>query len=103
MDILISAFNCSPNRGSECSVGWNWLYQYSVNSKSGDNIYLLTCKDYAIEVNKGIEDYQLKNVTVLTPEIPKFLKTIVKKVRLLYYMLWQKHAYKFVTNLGMHG
>lgn len=44
MNYLISAYSVNPYKGSEDSIGWNWVLQYEKNYKEGDRIILLTKK-----------------------------------------------------------
>ena len=44
MNYLISAYSVNPYKGSEDSIGWNWVLQYEKNYKEGDKIILLTKK-----------------------------------------------------------
>ena len=37
-NILISAFSCLPNRGSEPGIGWNW----ALSAAKTQNVYVLT-------------------------------------------------------------
>ncbi len=55
MKIVLSAYSCHPNRGSEPGVGWNWLSELSKNNE----IY---CLFYAGENQK---DAVLKGVELL--------------------------------------
>ena len=41
MNYLISAYSVNPYKGSEDSIGWNWVLQYEKNYKEGDRIILL--------------------------------------------------------------
>ena len=42
MRILLSAFACDPNEGSEAGVGWAWAYHLA---KAGHEVCVLT-RDY---------------------------------------------------------
>lgn len=124
MNILISAFNCSPYEGSECALGWNWIYQYSIHAKEDDYIYVVANKAYKATMEKAIREYGLDNVTLWFPEesknlkllripgIPRILriKSSLSTSSLLYrrfsYAVWQKYAYrcvkKYVEKQGIH-
>ena len=39
MKILLSAYTCEPNKGSEPEVGWKWATELS---KIGNNVYVIT-------------------------------------------------------------
>lgn len=89
MKILLSAYACEPNRGSEPGVGWNWALELE---KLGNDVYVLTRTN-----NKRIIDdyfFQEKKITNLhfiyydLPEWLLFLKKNGLSVN-LYYLLWQ--------------
>ena len=54
MNYLISAYSVNPYKGSEDSIGWNWVLQYEKNYKKGDRIILLTKKFNEKDTRKGI-------------------------------------------------
>ena len=101
MNILVIAYNCSPSKGSECTVGWNWIYQYSINAKKEDFIYAVIHRSYRDEVEKALEYYNLDNVILWAPEIPNWIEKSLKEMRLSSYDLWLKHAYDFVRKQGI--
>lgn len=41
VNYLISAYSVNPYKGSEDSIGWNWVLQYEKNYKEGDRITFL--------------------------------------------------------------
>ena len=52
--ILLSAYACEPNKGSEPQVGWKWA---TTLSKLGHEVYVITRRN-----NKtNIENYLAKN------------------------------------------
>ena len=100
MNILISAYSCNPYLGSEDAVGWNWIYQYSKNASSTDTIYVITKRFNEVAMRKGIEEFGLNNVELWISEPPRYLDWFREKHSIfhhMYYLLWQKWAYKFVV------
>jgi len=102
MNILISAYDCSPYKGSECAVGWNWIYQYSKNAGADDHIYVVANKFHKSEMQQAISDFGLSNVTLWIPEFPKRLDATAGRLWLLRYGLWQKYAYECARQSGIH-
>ena len=101
MNILLSAYACEPNKGSEPGVGWNWAIELSKYNKvwviTRDNNEK-TIKDY-LSKNK---EYNSKNLHFIYVGLPKYL-TFWKKGRRgmrLFYMMWQYKAYKIAKNLN---
>ncbi len=37
--ILLSAYACEPNKGSEAGIGWNWVLEIA---KRGHNVTVIT-------------------------------------------------------------
>ena len=86
MKILLSAFACAPNRGSEPGVGWNWANALSKNNE----VYVLTRE----ENRKEIEAYRQEHTIPFHVEyfgIPFFEEHIgIPFQKNLYTMVWQK-------------
>ena len=101
MNILISAYACEPNKGSEPGVGWSWAIELS----KYHNVWVLTRDNneptisaYLIEHPKYINS----NLHFIYVGLSKKL-TFWKKGRRgmrLFYMLWQNKALK--TAMVLH-
>lgn len=57
MNYLISAYSVNPYKGSEDSIGWNWVLQYEKNYKEGDRIILLTKKFNEKDTRRGLKEF----------------------------------------------
>ena len=87
--ILLSAYACEPNRGSEPGVGWHWALEIA---KKGHQVWVLTRAN-----NKDIiEDYFSKNIQPINLQfiyydLPKHLLKLKKRILgvNVYYLLWQ--------------
>ena len=93
MKILLSAYACRPNHGSEPAVGWNWTME---TARLGHDVYVLTRKDNRefIETETVSE-----NVHFLYYDLPKiFLKAKKFLGIYFYYTLWQAGAYLMLKN-----
>lgn len=95
MKILLSAYACEPNKGSEQGVGWGWATELA---KTND-VWVLTRDRNQERIEKYLSErpeYQLPGLHFIYVGVSKTL-TFWKKgnrgIR-LYYMLWQKAAYK---------
>ena len=87
MKVLISAYACEPNKGSEPGVGWNWVEQISKFAE----VWVITRKNN----RDNIEDYLTEKsnlschfVYIDLPKWIMFWKRKEKGVH-LYYFLWQ--------------
>ena len=70
MNILLSAYACEPNKGSEPAAGWKWAYELS---KRGHNVFVITRSN-----NKQIIDKYLQGLDK-KPSI-KFIYHFKKKI-----------------------
>jgi glycosyltransferase involved in cell wall biosynthesis len=92
--ILLSAYACEPDRGSEPGVGWNWATELS---RLGHQVTVLTRADNAAAI--GSEPRP--NLTFLYYDLPQWMQLCRKGSagKLLYYVLWQWCAARYVRNL----
>lgn len=95
MKILLSAFACAPNRGSEPGVGWNWAKVLSKNNE----VYVITRE----ENRKEIEAYRQEHTIPFHVEyfgISFFEEhTDIPFQKNLYTMVWQKKVVAFASRL----
>lgn len=100
LKILISAYACGPNWGSEVGMGWNWV----VNLSNYCQLTVITEKGFQKDIEKKIPELNLKYP-------PNFYYIDVgDKGRALfwkqgsfmfysYYKKWQKKAYHLAVNI----
>lgn len=90
--ILISAFSCLPNRGSEPGIGWNW----AIEAAKTQEVYVLTrtkCKD-------KIETELLLNPVSNLHFIYCDSNSKLRKISIyMEYIHWQWVAYLFLKNV----
>lgn len=85
--ILLSAYACEPNRGSESEIAWSWIKLFS---KTKNNVYVITRK----KNSKKIQQFKFTNIFFLYYDLPNFLIFLTKGKRnkgysYLYFLLWQ--------------
>lgn len=105
MNILISAYSVNPYRGSEDSIGWNWVLQHEKNYKEGDRIILLTKKYNEKDTRKGFQQFGIEHVELAITDVPNCLNWFREKHSVfhhMYYILWQKWAYMWVRKSGIN-
>ena len=99
--ILLSAYACEPNKGSEPEVGWQW----AVNIARKHEVWILTKENnrHTIDENRAVasEDIPWDNMNFLYVHLPKWMVFWKKGNRgmRLYYYLWAKKAYKIAKEL----
>jgi glycosyltransferase involved in cell wall biosynthesis len=99
MKLLISAFACAPNRGSEQGVGWNWATEAH---RLGHEVCVLVCPAHRDAIASAVgQDAALKEIRWVFPELaywpvqqgkePKWSRT--------YDLLWQNAALRVARAL----
>lgn len=105
MKILLSAYSINPTNGSEDAVGWNWLLKLSEKFTSPDDeIWVITKKFNEKDTRAGIEKAGLKNVRLVIVDVPPCLNWFREKYSVfhhMYYILWERVAYKWAKNSGI--
>ena len=97
MNILLSSYSVNPYKGSEDAVGWNWTVTLS-HKFPDSKIYLVTKRYNEKDTRKGIKEAGLKNVELIIVDVPDALNWFREKhsaFHHMYYILWQKYAYKW--------
>ncbi|MBF0198340.1 MAG: glycosyltransferase family 4 protein [Planctomycetes bacterium] len=93
MKILLSAYACEPDRGSEPGVGWNWAMELSAK---GHDVWVITRAN-----NKPVIEEKLNKLALTNP--PRFIYCdLPQKLRFwkkapggvnIYYTIWQYIAF----------
>lgn len=100
MNLLVSAYACRPDMGSEPAVGWNWVLEYSKLC----NLVVLTnfTNEPYIKAYLAKHDSELKTVRFVYVK-PKMKVDIWYKewerLERFYYMCWQYTALKIAKKI----
>jgi glycosyltransferase involved in cell wall biosynthesis len=89
--ILISAYACEPEKGSEPGIGWNWVRQIV----RFHEVWVITRANNRAPIEKSLAKEPLPNVHWVYFDLPRwacFWKKGERGVH-LYYYLWQIAAY----------
>lgn len=101
MKILMSAYACEPNKGSEHGVGWHWAtYMAKYN-----DVWVITRKSNREEIEKELSINPIKNLNFIYCDLPYYLRFWKKGNRgvHLYYKIWQKIAYYKVKKIKKYN
>lgn len=101
MKILLSAYACEPNKGSEPGVGWHWAVELT---KLGHDVWVLTRANNQQGIDKEyLTNQQPGNLHFLYYDLPSWVRRWKKGNRWvhLYYLLWQWRAYSVAK--GIHA
>ena len=100
MKLLLSAYACRPNMGSEPAVGWNWILELSKYYQ----LTVLTNFTNKPYIDSYIEQYgEISNTSFIYVRPNKKLTFWYKeweRFERLYYILWQKKALKIALKLN---
>jgi len=101
MKILLSAFGCEPNRGSDTEVGWQWAVNLA---REGHKVWVITRpkhRPFIEEELARLGDSSLDGLSFIYLDADWFVN-ITNKIKgriYVYYYLWQWLAYRYVKKL----
>lgn len=95
MKILYISFACSPLRGSECLIGWEWPF----GMRDEHEVYVLTRGEFKEEIKTYMKENNIHNIHMLYCDVPIFLEKPARKIWVLYYRLWQQSIKKIMPQL----
>lgn len=95
--VLISAYACEPNKGSEPGVGWNWAKQ----TARFHQVWVITRSNNRASIEKEPSRDFVDNLHFIYYDVPKWASFWKKKTRglHLYYLLWQIGVYRIAKKL----
>jgi len=96
--ILLSAYACEPNKGSEPGVGWRWALELS---RLGHSVYVLTRKNNQELIENEIGNFSCKNnINFIYYDLWKPITILKMKNKFIYayYILWQFFSVLFLKN-----
>jgi glycosyltransferase involved in cell wall biosynthesis len=91
LKILVSAYACEPQKGSEPGVGWNWVKQIA----RFHDVWVITRSNNKTPIEKALDNEPMKNVHWIYYDLPKWIRFWKKGERgvHIYYYLWQVAIY----------
>lgn len=98
MKVLISAYACEPNKGSEPGVGWNWAKQIAWFAET----HVITRANNRNAIEEELRKSPIPNLYFHYYDLPKWV-SIWKKRRQcfrFYYFLWQIGIYFIAKRLN---
>ena len=100
LKVLLSAYACEPNKGSEPGVGWNWLieiaklnHKVTVITRSNNKKSIINAVNYKKEY--------FRNINFIFCDLPNIFLLLKKKSNLVqpYYFIWQIKAFLVARRL----
>lgn len=101
MKVLLSAYACEPNKGSEPGVGWNWALEIA---KLGHEVWVLTRSNNRENIEAELAKMPaIPNLHFEYYDLPLWIQRFKRGSRLglvnAYYGLWQWGAYQKAKKL----
>lgn len=95
--ILVSAYGCEPDKGSEQGVGWNWVLQMSRFA----DLVVVTRANNAEAIEARLPESVRSRVSFVYHDAPAWMRKLKHKDRGLYpyYFAWQWGAYRLARAL----
>jgi glycosyltransferase involved in cell wall biosynthesis len=94
MRVLLSAYACRPNAGSEPGVGWNWATHLAAR---GIEVHALVAKRNQESIESELRDNRPANLHFTYVHVPY---EWAKKNEAVHYMFWQVEALKAARTLA---
>ena len=91
LKVLVSAYACEPDKGSEPGVGWNWVRQIA----RFHDVWVITRANNREPIERALEKEPMPNIHWVYFDLPRWVRFWKKGQRgvHLYYYLWQIGAY----------
>lgn len=85
--ILVSAYGCEPDKGSEAGVGWQWILQMAKFAK----LHVITRANNRESIEAALPNSSTRNIVFHYYDAPHFIKKFKKRAKGLYIynLLWQ--------------
>lgn len=100
MKILLSAYACEPNKGSEPEVGWKWATELL---KFGHHVHVITRLNNKDNIEKELKKKKINNIHFIYFDFPiwfiKIFKGKKNKFSYFYFYIWQVAIYFVARNL----
>ena len=98
LKVLISAYACEPEKGSEPGVGWNWVRMIS---EIVEEVWIITRANNRPVIEKALAQEPMPNVHWVYFDLPRWARFWKKGQRgvHLYYYLWQIGIYFLAKRL----
>ena len=92
--VLLSAYACEPDRGSEPAVGWNWATELA---SIGHQVTVLTRAAHRTNIESAC--YSGTNLRFIYYDLPSWVRRWRPLARAPYYILWQYFAARHLRRL----
>ena len=98
MKVLLSAYCCEPNRGSEAAIGWYWAIELA---RLGHEVWVITRAKNQLSIEQALSANPIENLSFIYYDLPAWAiwwKRFKGGVY-LHYFLWQLGIYWLAKSL----
>ncbi len=98
LKVLVSAYACEPDKGSEPGVGWNWTKQIARFHET----WVITRANNRESIERELKKHPVANLHLVYYDLPKWLSFWKKGPRgmHLYYFFWQIGIWRIAKKLN---
>ncbi len=95
--ILLSAYACEPNKGSEPGVGWNW----AIHLAEKYEVFVITRTNNKESIRQFLEKNKIDTLHFYYHDCSNIMKQLKKMPNgiFLYYKRWQKEIFSLAKNI----
>lgn len=90
MRVIMSAYACEPQQGSEPAVGWHWAVEAA---RAGHEVWVVTRSNNRAAIESAFDPGTLPGLHFEYIDLPRPLRTLKRRLGhiglLTYYYLWQ--------------
>ncbi len=99
MKILLSAYACEPNRGSEEGFGWNWATHLA---REGHRVWVITRPHTQHLIKEEVAKAPVPGLHFHYVDIPAHYKSILKGQLgvYLHYFIWQREIFAHARQIA---
>ena len=96
--MLVSAYGCEPNKGSEQGVGWHWVLEMAKTQE----LWVITRSNNRLGIEGAFPSEFAERVHFIYYDLPPVFRRFKRKEKGLYfyYVLWQWGAYQCAKKLA---
>ena len=97
LNVLVSAYSCSPTRGSEPGIGWNWVLANAYTH----NVWVVTSREFEREIRAHLAEHPQPNVRWVFHDVFSGFHGRRRSTFLqhLHYYVWQLSTYRLLRRL----
>lgn len=96
--ILVSAYGCEPEKGSEQGVGWHWVLEMARSHQ----LWVLTRTNNRSAIEAALPPQFVERITFIYYDLPSRWRRLKRREKGLYvyYAFWQWGAYRLARGLA---